>query len=438
MSPVVKSMFEDSRDIREYRRKMYARYTTDSIPIMHETNPQYLQEEINENAKPDRRLYNHFEGEIVDTKVDYLLGVPVVVGSTEDDTLAEEVRSFNIAFNYEDLFKEVGTTAVSTGTGGVLLYADGKDGDVAVKELRSEEFYVRYNLSSPEYAIRTYRENEVIVAELFDDELIYKFYLDEDDGMWKQSYDEPIVHGFTRVPIVEVANNKMMHSDFHSVTPLIDAYNRLVTDLSNEVETFRLAYLVLKNIGATEEDLARLRRTGAISVDDDGDISFLTKSLNTEAFKVMRETLERNITRFSGHVIFSNSDFTGNLTRIAVQFKTKPLERKARTLELKFIKFLREFYRTAFTYKAWPNTFDYTKLRLTFTRNLPMDIVEESKLLKGLSGLVSYETAASLMSFIDSPEEEVKRIKAEEESGDKPSGFGSSSNGGVSFGSNQT
>lgn len=54
-------------------------------------------------------------------------------------------------------------------------------------------------------------------------------------------------------------------------------------------------------------------------------------------------------------------------------------------------------------------------LVFTFTRNLPKSITEEMQMYMSAGGEISQQTLMSLVSFIDNPQDEVKRIQSEEE-----------------------
>lgn len=54
-------------------------------------------------------------------------------------------------------------------------------------------------------------------------------------------------------------------------------------------------------------------------------------------------------------------------------------------------------------------------LVFTFTRNLPKSITEEMQMYMSAGGEISQSTLMSLVSFIDNPRDEMKRIQSEEE-----------------------
>jgi SPP1 family phage portal protein len=160
-----------------YRRTMYNRYTTEYIPIKFEENPEYLQTDVDNKSKPDRRLYNHYEKEIVDTKVSYFIGHPVIVSTYDnnDNDLYVLVDDFNININYEDLFAELTKDSAISGIGGVLMYKDSEAVPQAMI-LKPYEFIVNYELKDPVSAMRKYVDkDDIITIEYFDKDYIYTY-----------------------------------------------------------------------------------------------------------------------------------------------------------------------------------------------------------------------------------------------------------------------
>jgi len=82
------------------------------------------------------------------------------------------------------------------------------------------------------------------------------------------------------------------------VEALIDAYDKTVSDAQNEIEEFRLAYLLLTGAEIDEDTLIKARATGVIELPAEGDAKYLTKVLQTEFIENQKNTLERNIFRF--------------------------------------------------------------------------------------------------------------------------------------------
>lgn len=78
---------------------------------------------------------------------------------------------------------------------------------------------------------------------------------------------------FDGCPLFGLANNKELKGDAEKVLSLIDAYDRTLSDASNEIEQYRLAYLILKGLGADEDTLQQLKKTGILELYDEKTMS---------------------------------------------------------------------------------------------------------------------------------------------------------------------
>uniref|UniRef100_UPI0020C0EE77 phage portal protein n=1 Tax=Lysinibacillus fusiformis TaxID=28031 RepID=UPI0020C0EE77 len=82
------------------------------------------------------------------------------------------------------------------------------------------------------------------------------------------------------------------------VYDLIDAYDRTLSDASNEIEQFRLAFVVLKGMGMDDEDAKKVAQTGIFELmGEDNDIKYLTKDVNDQMIENHLDRLKENIMR---------------------------------------------------------------------------------------------------------------------------------------------
>ena len=58
----------------------------------------------------------------------------------------------------------------------------------------------------------------------------------------------------------------------------------------------------------------------------------------------------------------------------------------------------------------------WTGIKYQFTRNVPRNILEEAQIVAQLSGQVSDATKLSVLSIVDNPQDELKKMEKEEES----------------------
>ena len=78
-------------------------------------------------------------------------------------------------------------------------------------------------------------------------------------------------HIFGRIPIITVYNNEEQVSDLEKIETLVNDYDKVLSDVSNEFEAFRNAYLMLKNMVAGNDSIQKLKDEGIVEVMENGD-----------------------------------------------------------------------------------------------------------------------------------------------------------------------
>ena len=135
------------------------------------------------------------------------------------------------------------------------------------------------------------------------------------------------IHGFNSVPIVEFLNNKNQKGDFENVITYIDAYNTAVSTSVDDLTDFSDAYLVLKNLGGTnDEDIQKLKDNKVFMVQGDGDAKWLIKEVNDTYSQNVKDRINDDIHKFSFTPDMGDEKFSGNTSGVALEFKLLPLE----------------------------------------------------------------------------------------------------------------
>lgn len=424
-SEIIRDLIDGHAKRRAEMIRLYERYRADAcgVPIFQRQVPDY--EAIN------NKLNNDFFSEIIDTKIGYFLGKPIVYDVPNEeglDAFEEKIQLFRTRNNVEDLDSETGKYAAICGYGARLLYID-QDGQEAAMNLPPWEVIFIYDRSidEPQYAMRYYkvtvsqdgRKTERWRVEWYDAENV-TFYIEDDNGDFVLDDSEeknPRPHMFDGVPVIEFPNNEERQGDAEKVLSLIDAYDRTLSDVNNEIEAFRLAYMAFYGFVPDKETLEEAKQTGAFGIpnaDAGAKIEFITKNLNDTVIENHLNRLEANILRFAKSVNFTDEQFAGNLSGVAMRFKLFALESKCITAERKFSAALRRQFKilsSAWQKKGVPA--DYTKVKFTFTRNLPVNIMDEAQATALLKGLVSERTRLGLLSFVQDVEAELEQMDRE-------------------------
>lgn len=164
--------------------------------------------------------------------------------------------------------------------------------------------FYKNDMTEPSYAIRYYtyidlNDSEIIKAEFYDEKNIieYEGYI----GALRQ-VSEPRLHLFDYCPLQGIPKNNELLGSAEKVTSLIDAYDKIISDSTNEIESFANAYMVFENVNMSDEDMKKAQATGAIKFFNgtgNGKVYFLTKDLNDSFIENKLDRLENNIYRFS-------------------------------------------------------------------------------------------------------------------------------------------
>ncbi|KAA0956643.1 phage portal protein [Planococcus sp. ANT_H30] len=363
--------------------------------------------------KVNNRLNNAYDVDIVDTKIGYMFGHPISYNVDQKDAgLKKEIEDFLLRNNAEDADAECGKMAAICGYSSRLAYIDMQARE-RIKNLDPwETVLLGEEIQEPDYSLRYFKVGKVNHAEFYDDLYIY-YFSQESGGQYVLDDIQP--HMFDFNPLFGIANNKELKADAEKVLALIDAYDRTLSDASNEIEQYRLAYLILKGMGADDDTLDKLKQTGMFELfGENDDVKYLTKDINDQMIENHLDRLEENILKFSKSVNFSDESFGGNITGIAMRFKLLALENKCITMERKFVSALRYQFKVIFS--AWKkrkgfNEEDYLKVFFGFKRNLPANILDEAQSTQALKGHVSERTRLSLLSFVDDVEYEIKEME---------------------------
>lgn len=375
--------------------------------------------------KPNNRLSADFYGKLIDTEIGYFLGRPIVFNSENNEAL-DNLGTILVNNEFDELIMEVGKEASIKGKSYMMIYQD-EDSETKLCRLSPESVFTfesKRGRGEIGVAVRIYEEvdeyeNTHIYLEVYDKEHIH--YLDFTSGVLgvdKRYEVNPVSHIFPGVPIIEVKNNEEEMGSFEKVISLVEAYDLLLSDTSNEHEAYRNAYLLLKNLTADSDTMDKLRDSGIIEVYDDGDAKFLSKPILDSAIESHLNRLATDIHRFADIPDLSDENFAGNLSGVAIRFKLLGLENKCIIKERKMTKAIRRMVRLlngVLAVKDGGEVIDVTKLQLIFNRNIPNNLTEIVDTVVKLDGMVDKDTLLSLLPFVESPQEVIEKLEREKD-----------------------
>lgn len=380
----------------EYNRKLYDRYKTvlSGIPIFNRT-PRYEEEENPIN----NRVNNDFFSEIVDFKVGYFAGEPIsysysdtqeAVEVTGGEEKTEKVKKcltdFTTRNNMFGVDMETTKNASIYGYSGRLFYID-KDGAERVMPIHGFETIIlsSTDISEPEYAIRYYRvkdinQHESYVVEFYDDRDIY-IYRGTLNALKFEMRKE---HCFDFCPLQGIANNKECLGDAEKVINLIDDYDKIVSDNSNEIEAFVHAMMIVQ-MNADEDVIKKAQKSGALIVPPVGSnpvqepVKWITKNINDAFTENHLKRLEDNIYRFSRTPNMNDAVFS-SASGVALKFRLHGLETKCATFEANVMNASQYMWKVLCSSWAKKGIIaDPLQFCMEFSRNFPLDRLSEAQ-----------------------------------------------------------
>jgi SPP1 family phage portal protein len=424
-SEIIQDLIESHTADRIRMIQLYERYKASiiGVPILTREVPDY--------EKVNNKLNNDFFSEIIDTKVGYFAGKPIVYAVdrelSQHDTADQVLQDFNIRNNIEDIDSETAKNAAITGMAARLLYID-SEGNERIMNVDPWECIFVYDrsINEPQYAMRYYtisvkqgtETEERTRVEWYDSQQVSFFV--EENGVYVLDETEPMnprPHMFDGIPLVAFLNNEERQGDCDKVLTLIDAYDRSLSDVNSEIEAFRLAYMLFYGFAPDQETMELAKQTGAFGIDhpeDGSKIEFLTKDMKDAMVENHLNRLEQNILRFAKSVNFGDEAFAGNQSGVSLKFKLFALESKCITAERKFTAALRQQFKIlASAWRKKGMSINYTDIWFQFKRNFPLNLLDEAQTSATLKGLVSEQTRLSQLSFVDDIEFEMEQMEKE-------------------------
>lgn len=373
-------------------------------------------------SRINNRIPNDYFGEIVDTKTGYMFGQPMQINY---DTTApgykeieEEIRRFRKVNNLDDFNAETCKFSSMCGYDAALLYLDGK-GETKLIRMDPWETVIltETNITEPKYGFIYYKvDDEKVRVEFYDDQSERTFEGPDYDNLTEvEGGSTP--HPFDGCPLVGIPNNNELMGDGAKVFPIIDAVNGAVSNMADEWEQFRSAYLLFIGYEPEEEMIESMLKMGALYIPDASDgekIEWLTKTLDPKFAESLIDRLEANLTRFSKHVDFTDAAFGSDITGPAMRFKLFGLETKAMYFERKHQAAMHHIFKllgSLWRIRALP--FDENKLEYVYARNIPANLLDEAQTAIALSAITSKETALSALSVVKNARAEMERMEEE-------------------------
>lgn len=416
---LLNKIIDKHQNNRAHMLKLYGRYRTEeeSVPIF-SREPRFKHEN-NDIQELNNKVNNDYFGEIIDIKVGYFSGKAAVYtysdgeeadedtdGETGREEASKALSDFVVRNNMYNTDMECAKFASICGYAGRMLYIDleGNERVMAVEPFKTI-ILSSGEMTEPEFAVRYYptldaEDTEYWKAEFYDNRNIYYY----EGQLGSMTLKEVKPHMFDFCPLQGIPNNLELQGDAEKVLELIDAYDRTVSDNSNDIEGNTNAHMVFKNVVIDDEEMAKARKSGAFRFRsmENGDVFYLVKQINDAFNSNHLERVEDNIYRFSKTPNLNSEKF-GEASGVSLKFKITGLESKCGAFEAKCQSANTYMFKTlasSFVKKRIP--FDYLQCYVKYKRNFPLDLAGEATACSSLIGAgLPKRVAFENLSFID-------------------------------------
>ncbi|EKG2073571.1 phage portal protein [Enterococcus faecalis] len=215
----------------------------------------------------------------------------------------------------------------------------------------------------------------------------------------------------------EFKNNTNRYCDFEVAEELSDAFDRSLSDQQNEVEQFKLAYMMISGSRLGEEEAQRMmEQLGIINLPDpQAKVGYVTKDINKDFNEYHLNQLKKLYYTVTKSIDFNDEVFKSNSSGEARKWQIIALEAKTNTKEQYFKEGLKEVAETMAAFIKFNDKLevDVSKIVFTFSRSLPTDIGYLAEALPKLAPYVSKRTIINQIPFVKDPDYEADMMNLE-------------------------
>ena len=372
-----------------------------------------------EDWKPDNRLAANFPKYITDVFLGYAYGVPIK-RSHKVKEVSDAIKEFDRLNKMDEHDYELAKKICKYGHAFEYFYQD-EEALTRVSDHSPKEIFVVYENTLRKAAYFAVRygvkdDGYTKYGEILTREEIITFDGDE--------IKERDANPYGKINVVEYVMNNERMGLYEEIAGLTESFNKGIGEKANDVEAFAEAYLAVIGSELDDEGVMRIRDNRLINIygtDNAKDVlvQFLTKPTADETQENHLDRLERLIHKISMIPDVNSEDF-GGATGAALDRRMQSMSNLAKTMDEKIKKSQSKRYKLFCTLST--NCSDqnaWKDIEYTVTRNVPRNLIEEAQTAQGLEGIVSQETQLSVLSIVDDPKEEIKKIEKEEEKAKK-------------------
>lgn len=392
---------------------------------------------------PNNRIVDNQYKKMVNQKTNYLLGQPISI-RTDNDAYGDLLKQlFNKRFMR--LMKNLGKDSLNEGIGWLFIYYN-EHGEFTWKKFKAYEIIPGWSdaeHTTLDYVIRIYetiayegtQEKTIEKVEVYDENGIHYFTLDGGklvpDNPFFANYFITTDHegkdqgwNWSRIPLIPFKYNSEEIPLIKNVKSLQDGLNIILSNFQNNMEEdARNTILVLVNydgekLGEFRKNLATYGAVKVKTVDGAaGDLKTLQVEVNADNYKAIIEIFKKAIIENAMGYDAKDDRLSGEPNQMNIQSMYSDIDLDANEMETEYQASFEELLWFINCHFANSGLGDYEgeEVEVIFNRDI---LINESEIITNIKdsvGLLSDETLVSQHPWVDDPQAELERKKAEKD-----------------------
>ncbi len=388
---------------------------------------------IEDDTKANHKIPHNWHKLLVDQKVSYLVGKPIVFQCDKKDKDYEERLNLILGEEWDDRLTELAKNSSNKGTEWLHVYIN-SEGKFKFIIIPAEEVIPIYDTSLQEnleavlryYLVEVNGKDRIRVEWWTRDTVT--FYIEEENGVFVLDDTEPknpdshfyyndVGYGWGKVPFIEFPNNEERNSDLKYYKELIDNYDSNVSDLANNLSEVQEIVYILKGYENTDlsqfNENVRRYKTISVSGEPGSGVDKLELNIPIDAKKEMLDRLEENIFLFGQGVNVKTDRFGNSPSGVALKFLYSLLNMKASVMERKFRKAVKRllWFTTEYINIIDKKDYDSTTVQVTFRKTMIANDLENVEIGAKSVGIISNETIRANHPWVEDVSEETKKVE---------------------------
>lgn len=282
--------------------------------------------ELAKEGMANNRLNTNLAKYVTDMATGYFVGIPPTYAVSAEETKFEKIREVYDANDETEINYAIAENMSICGFGYDLTYID-EQKKICIASVNPMTAFLICDDSVKRTAragvrhwtVRNQNGSNRIVGEIYLPHAIVPFYV----NAGRLVFEEGIWTPFSAPNLTLYPNNRFLKGDFDAGSKtLINAYNLLQSNVSDDLENVANAYLVLLGFEQPDdEDIQVIRKNRVLGIPEDGDAKYITKNLSGEVIQNQRKALKEDIMQSTGVPDLSDENFAQAASGVAQEYK---------------------------------------------------------------------------------------------------------------------